>query len=126
MHFDEKVAYVQTQLTLTQLEIKSFDVINEPLLPVMLKNMPNKARIFENWWKSRIIPYGRREFYNFIRVIYGIPFNTRPLLTAAMYPISLFSYAASLSDKYWINPEKEEVIPFFKLTNGCLKDLTCP
>ncbi len=123
MHYDDKVAFVDSDITFGDIKINDFDVIDQKLLPVMIKNMPNKERMFELWWRDRTIPVGRREYYNLIRLLFQISFRERPLMTNAIFIVSLLSYGQTLEDKYWFNPEQEMNVPCFRLSGGGMDDI---
>jgi len=122
MHLDEKVAFISTEMSFTDLQILEFDVIEPKLLPIMIKNMPFQGKAFKEWWANRTVPVKRREFYNLIRILCKIPFKERPFMNEAIFFLSLISFGQSLTDKYWFNPETEILIPFMKYTNNFLED----
>lgn len=122
MHLEEKCLYIEADVNFERIDINEVDVISENLMPVMMKNIPDKRRSFKAWWKMRSIPSGRREYYNLMRAFFEIPSMQRPMVNETSLLLSLLSYGQSVTDKYWINPEKESLIPLFKFTNGAVED----
>ncbi len=123
MHLDQKCAFIEADICFDRIDILNVDVINPHLIPVMCKNIENKRHILKQWWKMRSIPSGRREYYNLMRSLFEIPANKRPLVNETSLLLSLLSYGQSLTDKYWINPEKDTIIPLFRFTNSSMEDI---
>ena len=85
------------------INIKDFESIDKYRLPIMLRNLDDERFGFEAWWRKRLIPESRREFYNLSRALYHIPFSERPLMKNSMFLLSLASHCASIIDKYWFD-----------------------
>lgn len=94
------------------IEVLNFEIINDEIydihtinnedhLPLFLKGKTEKNKViaFREWWKGRCIPSSRQNLDNFLKETNESSLNS----------IIIKSLGLSLSDQYWIKPEKSHL-----------------
>ena len=75
---------------------------NKELFPLYMQTEP----ILYEWYKFRCFYNSMLRYNDIIYCLCGMPKKTSTRLYDVQQAISLFSYGANLTDKYWINPSE--------------------
>ena len=81
------------------------EIYDESLLPILMKKHP----IIKDWYTYRCFSNMTINYNNIIYGLCGMPKKNGYRIYGAQLGLSLFSYGANLSDKYWLNPDEEYV-----------------
>ena len=118
MHVNEKVADVEIEISINNVDILRFNIINEELCPIIIKYVPNKKAAFKEWWKNRLIPESRKEFYDIAKHFYRFLVTDKPMLIDSLYMLSFTNHCLSLTDKYWFNMKEPTAISYNTVSEG--------